>query len=118
MSILGLIEVSFASAKTAIDASTAMPGDLDAAVLRVGVLEFLRVHASRVQANGGDAKLVDAYRSWLDSAVEVYATGKEDLVPEYMRRAGLLTAELELAEARADGRLGPATPSTQIAGGP
>jgi hypothetical protein len=115
MSILGLVQVSFASAKAAIDTATAVPGDPDAAVIRVGVLEFLRVHASRVQAKGDDAKLVDAYRAWLEIAVEVYGTGKEDLVPEYMRGAGLLTAELELAEARADGRLGAGTPSAKIA---
>ena len=115
MSIFRLVQVSFASAQAAIDTASAVPGDADAAVMRVGVLEFLRVHASRVEAERDDARLVNSYRAWLEIAVEVYSSGKEDLVPEYMRRGGLLTAELELAEARVDGRLGATAPSAKYA---
>src|SRR5262249_45162301 len=100
---------SVASAQAAINTATAAGGDPDAALMRIGVLVYLSTHASRVEAQGDDAKLVEAYRAWLEIAVEGYSKGEGDLVPEYMRRAGLLTAELELAEARADGRLSEAS---------
>lgn len=105
MTILRLIEVSAASAKAAIDTASVEPPDTDAAIIRVGVLEFLRLHASRVEAQGDDADLLKAYSAWLDMAVEVFSTGREELVPDYMRSAGLFTAELELAQARANGTL-------------
>ena len=105
MSIVRLVEVGAASAQAAVETAAASGGDPDAAVMRVGVLEFLRVHASRVEAEAEDAKLVDAYRSWLEIAVEIYSTGDEALVPEYTRRGALLSAELELAAARAGGML-------------
>jgi hypothetical protein len=111
MSIFRLVEVSVASAQAAVNTATAAAGDPDAAVMRIGILEFLRVHASRVEAEGDDARLIGAYRGWLEIAVEVYSIGNEDLIPEYMRRAGLLSAELELAQARADGRLRATAPT-------
>lgn len=104
MTILRLIEVSAASARAAIDTASADP-DPDAIVMRVGVLEFLRLHASRVEAQGDDAELLQAYREWLDMAAGMFSTGREDLVREYMRSAGVFSAELELAQARADGRI-------------
>ncbi|MBM7046598.1 MULTISPECIES: hypothetical protein [Rhizobium] len=115
MSILRLIEVSVASAKAAIDTASTPPSDADAdaAIMRFGVLEFLRVHALSVEAQGNDADLLKAYRAWLETAVGVFSTGRQDLVPDYMRSAGLFTAELELAQARANGTLGAsAAPAT------
>ena len=113
MSVFRLVQVSVASAQAAINTASAWPDDADATVMRVGVLEFLRAHASRVEAQGDDVMLIASYREWLEIAVAVYSTGKEEYIPEYMRRAGLLTAELELAEARTDGRLRTSAPSAR-----
>lgn len=70
--------------------------DHDVATVRVGVLEFLRVHAARIEAAPDEAELVQAYRDWLDVAVELYSTGEYSLVRDYLRRGALLRAELDL----------------------
>ncbi len=105
MTILRLIEVSAASARAAIDTASANPSDGDAAVMRVGILEYVRLHASRIEAKGDDAELLKAYRAWLDTAVDVFSTGQEELIPDYLRSGALFAAELQLAQARANGAL-------------
>jgi hypothetical protein len=105
VSIHRIVEVGAATAQAAINTAARSGGDPDAALLRVGVLEFLRVHASRVSAPPDDRDLVDAYRDWLETAVALYSAGDEAKVREYMRQGAILAAEIALAAARANGTL-------------
>jgi hypothetical protein len=112
MTILGLIRVGAACAQAAVDAEAHSEPGADATVLRLGVLEFLRLHAGRLEAAAGDRDLLDAYQAWLEIAVAFYSSGNQELVPDYVRRGSLLTAEFDLAQARAEGRLGAAEDKT------
>lgn len=102
-----MIEVGTAAAQGAGMASDAAVGDVDAAVLRVAILDFLRQYASGIDVEGTDVDLLAAYRDWLEVAVRLWGTGDEALVSEYVRRGAILTAEMELAAARESGRLSP-----------
>lgn len=98
MSTDRMIDVGVAAAQAAIGATGTDP---DAAALRVGVLEFLRVYAADVEPAPEHANLLAAYRDWLATAVTLYSTGDEAKVREYMHRGAILSAELELAAATA-----------------
>jgi hypothetical protein len=97
LSINKMIDVGAAAAQAAIAATTVDP---DAAALRVGVLEFLRVYAAEVPPAPEYADLLAAYREWLDTAVALYSTGDETKVREFMRRRAVLGAEMDLVAAR------------------
>ena len=105
MTILGLIRVGAACAQAAVDTEAHNELGADATALRVGVLEFLRLYAGRLEAPAGDPHLLGAYQAWLEIAVALYSSGNQELVPDYVRRGSLLTAEFDLAQARAEGRL-------------
>jgi hypothetical protein len=92
-----MVELGAAVAQTAIETAAATPGDDDAALLRLGVLEFLRAYAESIHTESDEEPLVRAYQDWLKTAVELYSTGDESLVPKYMRRGEALRSELERA---------------------
>lgn len=108
MSVLEIVQVGAATAKTAIDAADEVAG-VDAHIIRLGILHFLHEHALTLAAEL-DAQLLQAYRSWLGVALEMYRKDGLVRIPDYMRAAGLLNAELQLAEARANGTLPTAFP--------
>jgi len=101
MTIARIADMGTTVAQAAIDTAAAAGGDRDTLLLRVGVLEFLKAHAEPLTATGDDARLLDAYRSWLEVAIVIYSTGDEDLVAEYTRRAEALQALMDDAAARA-----------------
>lgn len=94
MSISRMIEVGAATAQVAIQTAADSGGDADAALLRVGVLEFLRAYAARFTPNGGEESVLAAYKDWLDVAVRLYSQGDESLVDEFIERAETLAGEL------------------------
>lgn len=117
MSITRMIEVGAATAKAAIQTAAESGGDSDAALMRVGVLEFLRAYAERLPRKGAPEPLLAAYQAWLDMAVRLFSEGDESLVDEYMNRVDALAAELDRALASADAP-GDASPqSGGVAGG-
>lgn len=99
MGTFQLVQVGTATAQASIDMAARTPGDPDAGALRAGLLEFLRVHATEVSADPGTENLLDAYRAWLETAVNLYSTGDESQVREFMRRGALLGAEYDLLAA-------------------
>jgi hypothetical protein len=101
MTIARVVDTGTATAQAAIDGASRAPGDKDAALLRVGVLDLLHTHAHGLEAEGGDdAALTKAYQDWLDVALALYTTGDEALVDEYMRRASDLQARMDKAAGR------------------
>ena len=64
------------------------------------MLAFLHSHASQVDADPDAGDLLIAYREWLDTAIELFSTGDEARIRDYMRRGAVLGAEMEMAEAR------------------
>ncbi len=96
-----MIKVGAWTAQAVIEAASEQVGNTDAAALRVGVLEFLRVYADQAAPDESDLPLLTAYRDWLDTAVALYSSGDESKVREYARRGALVSAELELVSARA-----------------
>lgn len=103
MSLTRLVTVGAATADAAIAAASS-DNDVDAAVLRAGVLVFLRAHAAEIApeaATAEDAELLQAYQEWLETAVQYFGDGDAKQIREYTRRAALLSAELNLATRRA-----------------
>jgi hypothetical protein len=105
MSTLRVVQLGAGTARRTIATGEESPGDEDAALLRVAVLEFLRAYADRLSADPGTEDLFAAYRGWLTEAVALYSTGAPERIAPYMRAGALLDAELELASARASGLL-------------
>jgi hypothetical protein len=97
LSINKMVDVGAAAAQAVIAATTVDP---DAAALRVGVLEFLRVYANDVPPTPEFTDLLTAYREWLDVAVALYSTGDETKVREFVRSRAVLGAEMDLVAAR------------------
>lgn len=96
MTVGSSVRVGTAAAQATIDAA-AVETDADALMLRVGVLQFLQLHARDVlRAEPGD-DLADAYRAWLDVAVMLYSGSAEVTMRDYAQAAARLNAELELA---------------------
>jgi hypothetical protein len=110
MIVRHLIRVGALTAQSAIN-EAAVPADLGAAELRVGVLAFLASHAGSLSAESREGVLLDAYRNWLEVAGRLYRTGDQTLIREYMHRGAILSAELELAEAGPEGNVDAAAES-------
>lgn len=99
MSTLRMVQVGITAAQAAIDTAGQYPDDLDAAQLRVGVLAFLHSHAVSAPADPGSENLLAAYHDWLDTATSLFSTGDSAMIREYMRRGGILGAEVEISTA-------------------
>lgn len=95
MTVASSVRVGTAAAQATIDAAAAET-DMDALLLRVGVLRFLQRHASDVLRAEPGEELAAAYRAWLDVAVTLYSGSAAASVPDYARAAARLNAELEL----------------------
>lgn len=102
MSIEAMIQVGTSTAQAAIDTAARAGDDGDVAAFRTDLLEFLRVRASQATANG-NTELLDAYRGWLDVAVNFYGTGDPAKIREYVHRGAALSAELGLVAAGISG---------------
>jgi hypothetical protein len=98
MSVHDMVKIGALAANAVIDLA-ADTEDGEVAGLRLGLLEFLRLHAANIKETDEVPELLGAYRDWLRTAVDLYSTGDLSLLREYMRRGALLRAELELAEA-------------------
>jgi hypothetical protein len=100
-----LIEAGARIAQEVIQAVDASDADPDALFLRASLLQFLKIHAEDITTVGGEEALVAAYRTWLQTATGIYLSGDASLVEKFIRDGSNLAAELELAQARAEGYL-------------
>jgi hypothetical protein len=97
MSTEQMVKIGALTANAAIDLA-ADTEDGKVAGMRLGLLEFLRLHAAEIPDTPQSHDLLAAYRDWLQTAVDLYSTGDLSLIRDYMRRGALLRAELSLAE--------------------
>jgi D-alanyl-D-alanine dipeptidase len=91
-----MVELGAMTAQAAVQTAVGS-GDRDATLVRLALLEMLRTYASRVEAEGEEAELLQAYRDWLATAIEFFSTGDDALVPEYMRQGEALGVALDAA---------------------
>jgi hypothetical protein len=100
MTVLRAVQVGTATAQAAIDAVEQYGADADTLVLRLGVVQLLKLQQEDMAGEDEDAYLIEAYRNWIGVALRYYGPEPDATLREYARASATLSAELQIAAVR------------------
>jgi hypothetical protein len=90
--------VGTAAAEAAIAAVEDVGADAGTLLVRLGVLQMLHVQMQDLRpCNDGDARLLDAYRGWVDVALDYMGPAPTTVPHDYLAATAALTVEVLLA---------------------